>query len=251
MGRVRTNGGNYTSLSVVANDTFCKMADSAGNLLSLGWRVNTYTGLDLLACLTPLINTSGNTADTNNNFVSGDYSEATGLTGNGTTKYLQTGINPNTTFSQNDCGFGCYVRTNVAEVGAQMGCATGGGGCYMYIRYGAGNVDGTQAVNGSYAGAVNVAGDTSAQGLYHLSRTSSTSLVLYKNGVSFGSSATASQAVTNDQLIVHGYSFSLIAQQFSAKALGGYFAVKGMTAAQSLSWYNAWQRKETILARQV
>lgn len=49
----------------------------------------------------------GNTVDANNNFVSGDFVYATGLKGNGTTKFLDTGFNPSTVaeVSQNNIGF--------------------------------------------------------------------------------------------------------------------------------------------------
>lgn len=50
------------------------------------------------------------TAPTNFNFVIGDYDRETGLLGNGTTKYLSTGIVGNT-LSQNDAHISCYYTT--------------------------------------------------------------------------------------------------------------------------------------------
>ena len=99
--RVITNGGTVSASTLKAVDTFCKAISSAG-LRDRFYRLNLFAGSNLSAALVPLYRGQslggtqfGNTTDTNNNFVSGDYSEggaAAGLTGNGSTKYLATGL---------------------------------------------------------------------------------------------------------------------------------------------------------------
>lgn len=256
MNAVRGNGGNYTGVSVVANDAFLKRVRSAG-LRSKVYRVNTYTGLDLLACEVPLLPDSGGALDQQTGFVAADYTEATGLTGNLLNKQNNCGFNPSTSLaSTDDSGFGFYVRTNVQEAGVSMGCAQpggGGGSFYMYCRYGSGNPDGTVGVIGPDGGAATLASDTTALGLYHLSRTSSTSLTLYKNGSSVATNATPSTSpMPNGVVTTHAYNYTTIGVlQYSAKTLAGYFIVKGMDATQAAAWYQAWQRLQTILGRQV
>jgi hypothetical protein len=99
--RVYANGGTVSASTAAAVNTFCNDIDAAG-LRSLLWRVNLFAGDNLSACLVPLFRGPdrtgtqyGNTTDTNDNFVSGDYDSASGLVGNGSTKRLNTGLPQN------------------------------------------------------------------------------------------------------------------------------------------------------------
>lgn len=99
--RVVANGGSVSSTTMSAVDKFCKAIDAAG-IRDRFYRLNLFCGNSdstLAAVRTPLYRGQsrtgtqfGNTIDTNNNFVSGDYSEASGLKGNGSNKYLETGL---------------------------------------------------------------------------------------------------------------------------------------------------------------
>lgn len=57
-------------------------------------RLNLFSGGELTAALVPEIVGGGNAADTNHNFVSGDYTPTGGIVGNGSSKYLDTGWVP-------------------------------------------------------------------------------------------------------------------------------------------------------------
>jgi len=99
--RVVANGGTVTTATVKAVSDFCKSIDSNG-LRSLLWRVNLMCGSNLEAALVPLYRANsasgavqGNTTDTNDHFVSGDYTETSGLVGNGSNKRLNTGLPQN------------------------------------------------------------------------------------------------------------------------------------------------------------
>jgi len=102
--RVVTNGGTVSAATLNAVSVFCAAASSGG------WRdrflrLNLFCGTSdssLFAVRTPLVRGQslagtqfGNTMDTNNSFVQGDYAEtgsSGGLLGNTSTKYLQTGL---------------------------------------------------------------------------------------------------------------------------------------------------------------
>lgn len=95
--RVSTAGGSVSTATRAAVTRFCVAIQAAG-LRSKIWRLNAFCGSSLTAALVPIYRGPsrtgtqyGNTTDTNNNFVSGSYAEATGLTGNGTTRYLTLG----------------------------------------------------------------------------------------------------------------------------------------------------------------
>lgn len=79
-------------------------------------RCNIFVGPDIQSAMTPLKVGGGNSIETYN-FVSGDYSEATGLQGNGTSKYMRTGLTPSAAgMTVNDGHLACYM--NVASSGA-------------------------------------------------------------------------------------------------------------------------------------
>lgn len=95
--RVRAAGGDVSQTTQAAVAAFCTAIDAAGIRDRL-WRLSLFCGSNLTAALVPLyrgvslLQPIGNATDTNFNFVSGDYVESRGLKGNGTTKYLRTGL---------------------------------------------------------------------------------------------------------------------------------------------------------------
>jgi hypothetical protein len=96
--RVVANGGSVSGTTLSAVSKFCASIASAG-IRDRFFRLNLFCGTGLSACLVPLYRGQslggtqyGGTTDTNVSFVSGDYSLATGLTGNGSSKYLQAGV---------------------------------------------------------------------------------------------------------------------------------------------------------------
>ena len=102
--RVRANGGSVSGTTLAAVSKFCASIASAG-IRDRFYRLNLFCGTGLEAALVPVFRGQslggtqyGGTTDTNNNFVSGDYSEAVGLNANGSVgssnKYLDTGLSP-------------------------------------------------------------------------------------------------------------------------------------------------------------
>jgi hypothetical protein len=97
--RVLTNGGTLSQSTVNAVNQFCLDIAAAG-IRDRFYRLNLFCGSNLAACLVPLYRGPaltgtqyGNVTDFNTgSFVSGDYAENNGLKGNGTTKYLDTGL---------------------------------------------------------------------------------------------------------------------------------------------------------------
>jgi hypothetical protein len=96
--RVYANGGTVSTSTANAVNTFCASIDAAG-IRDRFYRLNLFAGTGLNAALVPLYSgpsrtgtQGGLTTDSNNGpFVSGDYSETAGLTGNGSTKHLRIG----------------------------------------------------------------------------------------------------------------------------------------------------------------
>lgn len=98
--RAVANGGTVSAGTMQAVSDFCAAIDDIGTMRSAFLRLNLVCGNNLAAALTPLYRGPsasgtqyGSPADINNGpYVANDYSEATGLTGNGTSKYVDTTI---------------------------------------------------------------------------------------------------------------------------------------------------------------
>ncbi|AFY72016.1 hypothetical protein Pse7367_3793 (plasmid) [Thalassoporum mexicanum PCC 7367] len=100
-----TAGGTISSAAIAASDQLVRglKADGLWNLLQ---EVYPFCG-DFNAALVKLKTVTGQNVLTNHNFVSGDYIESTGLTSNGTTKYLGTDFTPSI-HSGDDFSLGVY-----------------------------------------------------------------------------------------------------------------------------------------------
>ena len=138
---------------------------------------------------------------TNNNFVTGDYTvtgSGAGLTGDGSTKYLDTGL---TRPAQGDVSYSAYVT--VANTDATT--------CF-YIGAGAGgtNFSGVGRVSGGLADGFNDSGDAtgytstvsaSRNGMFVGTSRTNSDRELYRNGSSIatnGTTATATSDTTSD-----------------------------------------------------
>jgi hypothetical protein len=129
--RVRTNGGSVSGTTLSAVDRFVKAIHAAG-IRDRFYRVNLFCGdsdASLNAVRTPLFRGPsltgtqyGGTTDTNFNFVQGDYAEtgaSGGLTGNGSSKYLNTGLPIN------------FTGTRSYHLAALPFAVTSGNGCFV------------------------------------------------------------------------------------------------------------------------
>lgn len=124
--RVYFNGGTVSLSTASAVNQFCNEIDAAG-LRNKFYRLNLFCGNNLSACLVPLYRGPslsgtqfGNTIDGNINFISSDYTEtgaSGGLIGNGTNKYLQTGISSSSWIPANSGSHITVYKTTSANSG--------------------------------------------------------------------------------------------------------------------------------------
>jgi hypothetical protein len=211
--RVITNGGTVSGSTLTAVSNFCRSIDAAG-LRDRFYRLNLFCGTELSACLVPLYRGPslagtqyGNLTDTNNNFVSGDYVETGtggGLTRTSGAKTLSTGLTP-ANAPQFATG---HIATSVVN-GSIVLFGTA-------LDYGSsGGVRAQHVVNGTAANAqlfrtfddsVQTSGPAGANGVYSrwvVSRTSSTSAVVYRNAASYLTrTTTANQPSSTGQLTI-------------------------------------------------
>jgi hypothetical protein len=254
--RVRANGGTVSGTTLAAVDRFCKAIVAAG-IRDRFYRLNLFAGTGLTACLVPLYRGPslggtqyGGTTDTNVNFVSGDYAESTGLTGDGTGKYLNTGFNVSDLPGAANCHLSSYIRgtQSIATARTLIGVLFNG----VTDRY---RIFLNTSTTGNYQlaselGKSTQAGTTRANasgGLIVSSRTSTTSFTIYDDAVSIDTNATSTAETTGAS------PFFVFARngpvEYYNGIMAGYSIGGGMTGAQVTSYYNAMNAFQSALNR--
>jgi len=138
--RVVNNGGPKPSEKtiMILSEFYQGLIDN--NLLSKMVAVNCFVPDSISASITPLIVGPGQDPWTNTNFAPGDLS-IKGLAGNGSNKYLNSGINPYYVFTDTSAGMTTYISNNPSPASNALdGVAPGGGstyymnGCYANLQ---------------------------------------------------------------------------------------------------------------------
>lgn len=253
--RVVANGGTVgTSLAAVSK--FCRAIDAAGirnrfYRLSLMCGGTSGTTAGLAACLVPLYRgpslggtQHGNTTDTNvGPFVVGDYAENAGLTGNGSSKYLDTGFPMNTLPSTTSGHAAVYCRNRSSSsafcgmVGVNLAAGNGFGVA----------TDGTvYAEWGAFANITN-----NQNGLLVSSRTSATSLVAYAAGtaIATNSTSTTPTASTLNAVVFASRNNAISHTFFDARTYGFYSIGTGLSAGDVSALTSAVNAFQSALGR--
>lgn len=133
--RVIANSGSVSASTMKAVSTFCGAIQAAG-IRDRFLRLNLFCGSNLNAALVPLYRSAsfggsplGNATDTNNGPFVGigtDYAENSGLLGNGSSKYLNTGV-PMNFANLRDYHLSAYVASVTGNAGF-IGADTDGDG---------------------------------------------------------------------------------------------------------------------------
>jgi hypothetical protein len=244
--RVIAGGGIVTDADAAAVNAFVVSAKSIG-LTDANSRINAFAGESLTAALYPVFRGGGPDADTNVNFVAGDYTKGTGITGNGTTKYLNTGVNANA-FTAANRHLGVYLRGSTAGsfdklIGAETAFNTqrwalGGNGTALREVYFADAGNGGAAAGSSTVGHV-------------LGTGTATNAILYDDGVSAATQAVSAATPGATSVYVFALDSNGTAADFSNAQLGGYSIGPGLTAGQVATFAAAWQTLMTAFGRQV
>jgi len=258
--RVYVNGGTVSTATANAANTFCNGIDAAG-IRDRFYRLNLFCGGNLSSALVPLYRGPtpsgtqyGNATDTNANFVSGDYVEtgaSGGITGNGTTKYLQTGF-PGNTLAVGNRHLSAYESLrDTGSYKPMLGTQDDGGGTYFFTLT---NGSPGTTVFASFGGQAASAGHT-VGGQWIATDPTSLSLVLYKNGTARTTSSNTTSALPSAQGIlvfaVNGTPGGLFVSGVRAGRLNSYSIGLGFSATQASDYYSAMQAFQTALARNV
>jgi len=252
--RVVANGGTVSGATLSAVSKFSAAIASAGIRDRL-YRLNLFCGTGLNAALVPLYRGPslggtqyGGATDTNNAFVGvgTDYAEtgATGgLTGNGTTKYLDTGL-AGTTLSPGDRHCSAYEIVN-ATTDYSPSVKSGNANASMHgLGPWTTNLTFAYRTFNSVGGNITAAKNT---GYWLGSDTSTTASVLYRNGTSAASTTGQTAGGSGNT------SYRILGSngEFSEARIGAYTIGLSMDAGQVSSLYSAMQAFQTALGRNV
>lgn len=250
---VTAAGGTYSATTLAAMSTFARDAKAAGYWDKLN-RINLFAGDQLAAALVPLKVGGGNATDTNVNFVAGDYTEATGLTGDGTTKYLRTGLIPSASLTLNDTHLAVYNRASgvTGAAGASSIGADNGGTSWFAatIPFTDNTLNSAQYDTGG--GNLSVASiGTVARGHIVASRTAAASHVIYRNGASAGTNASSGGTLPALECYVFARNSSATPSVYAAAPLGSYSIGSGLSAADVTAYNTHMEAFQDALGRGV
>lgn len=177
-------------------------------------------------------------------FSSGWTFASTGVTGNGTSAYMETNLNVNTQLGLNSAHISTYNRTN-------------SDGAYCEIGASAISTDETNIfsklsnvfyprINNANSGTAS----TNSQGLHISNRISSTEIRASKNGI-ISVISNSSNTKTNRTIWIGGYNFTGVNVYFSNREISFNSIGDGLTDTQQLNFFTAVQTFNTTLSRQV
>lgn len=264
LNRVYAAGGSVSTTTATAVNIFCNEISNAG-IRDRFYRLNLFCGDNLTACLVPLYRGQslggtqfGSATDGNNNFVSGDYAEtgaSGGLLGNGTNKFLTTGV------AGNQVPFGnlhlsAYVcapsisgvlRTAVSSRAAAADALPNASATLTHNGNPA--TTGGRFIEDATTGAAQ-ATTSNAAGLILGTSVSTTDRRYFVNGRQDGVTETSALTQTTYPAVRQFCVYtSLVDTNYSDARLGAYSIGVGMTSTQVAAYYRVITAFQTALAR--
>jgi hypothetical protein len=186
------------------------------------------------------------------NFIGGWTHNINGATPNGTSGYGNPNFIPNTHSNINDTHFSIYSRNN--EIGGfktEMGVVQSDSQRTLLITKWTTNQLFADMWDTDERVTVNMA-SINTTGLFTVSRTSSTSLTVYRNGSSIGTNTTTSTgSLPTLSLFLSALNNAGTAANFSTKQIAFASIGDGLSASESSDFYNIVQNYQTALSRNV
>lgn len=224
--RVLANGGTVSAVTLAAVNTF-EVGLANDGLWAKMLRINLFCGNQLQACIVPLMIGAGSTVETVVNFVGGDYTEAVGLAGNGTTKYLNTGFLANDpTLLQDSRHLTAYVRVAAGLLSGVIGnTSTNFTSIHANVAVYRFPVSQTTIPLSSSL--------NTEIGYFAAVRTASNAIAWYKNGSSVTTGVNASAAPVAENILVFNGAGGI-----GGYTLAGYTIGLGLTPTDVTNLYN-------------
>lgn len=238
--RVTTAGGTLTTTEKNATNQLVLDMKSAG-IWSAMKAVYPMVGASAAACAQNLKSSSFT-----GTFTSGWTFASTGATPNGTSAYMNTTYNVNTSGNLNDAHFSVYLRSNIVSNTNDLGAYDGMAETSIYPRY-TGNF--IYAAIGSITGSP-VTSNSNSAAFFIVVRNSSNAENTFINTTKY-TRTTNSISKTNRPIYLSAINFNGTAVNFSARQNAFASIGDGLTDTQASNFYTAVQAFQTTLSRQV
>jgi hypothetical protein len=247
---VTAAGGTYSPATLTAVSTFVASAKGSGYWSKLN-RINLFCGDQLVAALVPLKAGGGNALDAAVAFVGGDYTEATGLTGNGTTKYLTTGLIPSVSLSAASTHLALYNRSGGTAGGVIGSRNSISQALALFAPLGGGTSGITDQYNTTAGGGRLSAVLGTPFGFVVGSRTALTAHGLYRNALVAAADANSGGSMPTVEIYVGALNSAGAAANFGTGAMGGYSIGAGLSAADIAAYNTHMEAFQDALGRGV
>jgi hypothetical protein len=239
--RVTAAGGTLSATEKIAVDTLVKQMKLDG-IWTLMKAIYPMVGASASACAQNLKSSSFT-----GTFTSGWTFASTGVTPNGTSAYMNTGLKPSD-LGQDSTHLGIYSRTNVTESRIDMGMYSVANSSYLAVKFGGLIYPTIQSLEASGG----TSPYTTTLGLIIGNRNNSTQTKFYQNSSLLATFARASTIPNSTFNIFLGcYNDNGVASLFSTKQFALATLGDGLTDTQASDFYTAVQAFQTTLARQV
>jgi hypothetical protein len=243
--RVTAAGGILSNTEKTAIDTLVKQMKADGTWTPMK-AIYPMVGASAAACAQNLKSSSFT-----GTFTSGWTFASTGVTGNGTSAYMQTNFNPNNQSSvgANDMHISSYTRTNKAGSPQTLIGAFYGANDTELTPYFSDNnfysiINDTVYTNISYA-------NNNSQGFYVTNKNNTNNNLGYKNGTLVINGTNISASKTNANIVVGARTSGGSVDRFATYEIQFSSIGNGLTNTQASNFYTAVQAFQTTLSRQV
>jgi len=246
--RVTTAGGTLTTTEKNATNQLVLDMKSAGIWTSMK-AIYPMVGASAAACAQNLKSSSFT-----GTFSSGWTFASTGVTPNGTSAYMNTGLNPSSNLAQNSISGGAYVNANATSGNTQrtdvlFGASNIGfvNGFYLLPMANSDNKDYSRANQDI---AVGTSSFTEPKGFYQIYRTSSSAYVVKRNTTNANYTVTSSTPTSNNVWIC-GLNNAGSLVEPSNNRIAFIYLGDGLTDTQASNLYTAVQAFQVSLSRSV
>ena len=237
--RVTTAGGTLTSTEQSAVDTLVKSLKANGVWTKMK-AIYPMVGASAASCAQNL-----KSASFTGTFTAGWTFASSGATPNGTSAYMDTGLVPNTSLSQNNASIGYYGGTTGTSTGCSIGSGNGTSYLEIFPAYPAQGLFGD--VND---GSTVLTTNTNAAGFIFASRLLSTSKI-HSIRSTITTLTNNSNGLNNIQIVLGARRVSAVIQNYSALQHRFSFIGDGLTNTEADNYYTSVQAFQTSLSRQV
>lgn len=195
---------------------------------------------------------------TTGGFTNSDYNQTGangGRTGNGTSKYIDTLINPSALgFSVSSFMMWAYTRTAVVGTGTSrisIGNSGVSGGSITTLGWIQSGTKESLGVAASTGTEYTAGSATSITGFLGGGVSSGRTQQLYQNGASVGASSTASGTFSNVNIYAHATNNNGVTGSYNNRTISSMWLTQGLSAAEIVTFNSIVQAFETALGRNV